>query len=105
MILNQLKIATEIVSITYAVLLGSIGLGMALAFGLGGRETAAQLVSGAYQKGQQQQDQVKQDMALAKERGQERTEQAKAKADEKLGTTGNGPVRDAPLPSSAAYRP
>jgi hypothetical protein len=103
MIVNQLKIATGIVTITYAVLPGSIGLGRALAFGLGGRETAAQLVSGAYQKGQQQQNQVKQDMA--KDRGQERTEQAKAKADEKLGTTSNGPVRDAPLPGSAAYRP
>ena len=52
MILNQLQIAPAIVTITYAVLLGSLGLGMALAFGLGGRETAAQLVSGAYDKGQ-----------------------------------------------------
>ncbi len=104
MILNQLKIATEIVTIIYAVLLGSIGLGMALAFGLGGRETAAQLVSGAYTKGQEQQGQVKDDMALAKDRGQERAEQGKAKAQEKAGT-GNSPPDDAPRPGSAAYRP
>jgi hypothetical protein len=102
MILNQLRIAPDIVTITYAVLLGSLGLGMALAFGLGGRETAAQLVAGAYQKGQEQQRQVKHDMALAKDRGQERAEQGKAKAREKLGTT-NGPADDAPRPGSTAY--
>ena len=70
MILNQLQIAPAIVTITYAVLLGSVGLGMALAFGLGGRDTAAQLVSGAYEKGQEQKGQVKHDMQLGKQRGQ-----------------------------------
>ncbi len=50
MILNQLMIAPEIVTITYAALLGSIALGMALAFGLGGRDAAATLISGAYEK-------------------------------------------------------
>jgi hypothetical protein len=77
MILNQLQIAPAIVTITYAVLLGSLGLGMALAFGLGGRETAAQLVSGAYDKGQEQKGQVKRDMELGKQRGQQQAEQAK----------------------------
>src|SRR5215213_10254087 len=80
MILNQLEIAPAIVTITYAVLLGSLGLGMALAFGLGGRETAAQLVSGAYDKGQEQKSQVKRDMQLGKQRGQQQAEQAKNKA-------------------------
>jgi len=76
MILNQLQIAPAIVTITYAVLLGSLGLGMALAFGLGGRETAAQLVSGAYDKGQEQKGQVKRDMAVGKQRGQQQAQQA-----------------------------
>ena len=79
MILNQLQIAPAIVTITYGVLLGSLGLGMALAFGLGGRETAAQLVSGAYDKGQQNKDQVKQDLQLGKDRGREHAERAKDK--------------------------
>jgi hypothetical protein len=83
MILNQLGIAPAIVTITYAVLLGSLGLGMALAFGLGGRETAARLVSGAYDKGQEQQDQVKHDMQLGKERSQREAERAKQKLQEK----------------------
>jgi hypothetical protein len=80
MILNQLQIAPAIVTITYAVLLGSLGLGMALAFGLGGRETAARLVSGAYDKGRDQQDQVRRDMRVGKERGDQQAQQARDKA-------------------------
>jgi hypothetical protein len=80
MILNQLQIAPAIVTITYAVLLGSLGLGMALAFGLGGRETAAQLVSGAYDKGQAQKGQVKRDVQLGKQRGQQQAEQTRDNA-------------------------
>src|SRR3954467_2992694 len=79
MILNQLQIAPAIVTITYAVLLGSLGLGMALAFGLGGPETAGALVSGAYGKAQEQSDQVKRDMEVGKQRGQAQAEQAKNK--------------------------
>ena len=93
MILNQLQIAPAIVTITYAVLLGSLGLGMALAFGLGGRETAAQLVSGAYDKGQQQKGQVKQDMQTGKERGQEQAQQAKDKAGQNDGQAPSGSLR------------
>jgi hypothetical protein len=105
MILNQLQIAPEIVVITYAVLLGSLGLGMALAFGLGGRETAAQLVSGAYSKGQEQQDQVKQDLALAKERGQDRAEEGKQKAREEHARTEGNAQGNRRAAEPAAYRP
>src|SRR4051812_25729912 len=48
MILNQLQIAPAIVTITYAALLGSAALAMALAFGLGGRDVAARMLSDAY---------------------------------------------------------
>src|SRR3954447_18624720 len=48
MILDQLEIAPEIVTITYAPLLGAIALGSALAFGLGGRDVAARMLEGAY---------------------------------------------------------
>jgi hypothetical protein len=91
MILNQLQIAPAIVTITYAVLLGSLGLGMALAFGLGGRETAGQLVSGAYTKAQRQSDQVKDDMQTGKERGRDQIEKAKANG----GSDGSAPVGSA----------
>ncbi|MGH3016105.1 MAG: mechanosensitive ion channel family protein, partial [Gaiellaceae bacterium] len=49
MILDQLMIAEQIVTITYAALVGSVALGMALAFGLGGREVAAEMLRGAYE--------------------------------------------------------
>lgn len=48
MILNQLNIAPEIVTITYAALIGSAALGMALAFGLGGRDVAGQILQHLY---------------------------------------------------------
>ncbi len=50
MVLNRLKIAEEIVTITYAALLGSVALGMALAFGLGGREVAGRMLEDAQDK-------------------------------------------------------
>jgi mechanosensitive ion channel-like protein len=103
MILNQLQIAPAIVTITYAVLLGSLGLGMALAFGLGGRETAAQLVSGAYEKGQEQRGYVKADPALTRDRGQEHADHRTANREARLATT-NGPADDVPRPGDPAYR-
>jgi hypothetical protein len=61
MILNQLKIAPAIVTITYGAIVGSAALGMALAFGLGGREVAARMLEGLYQKGQENKDAIKND--------------------------------------------
>ncbi len=74
MILNQLQIAPEIVTITYAVLLGSLGLGMALAFGLGGRDVAARMLSDAYDKGREQRGQIKRDLEIGRERGKQVSE-------------------------------
>jgi hypothetical protein len=50
MILDQLEIAAQIVTITYAALLGGIFLAMALAFGLGGRDVAGRMLSDAYDR-------------------------------------------------------
>jgi small-conductance mechanosensitive channel len=76
MILNQLKIAPEIVQITYTALIGALALGLALAFGLGGREVAAEMLRGAYQKSQQQKVQVKADIQKGKERARDQAESA-----------------------------
>jgi hypothetical protein len=54
MILNQLQIATDIVTITYAALMGAVALGMALAFGLGGRDVASRMLEDAYQRGREE---------------------------------------------------
>ncbi|HXH04936.1 MAG TPA: hypothetical protein VNI82_00735 [Candidatus Nitrosotenuis sp.] len=67
MILNELMIAEEIVTITYTALIGAVALGLALAFGLGGREVAARLLEQAYQSGRQNADSAKRDVARAKE--------------------------------------
>jgi hypothetical protein len=62
MILDQLRIAHNIVVITYAALLGAIALGSALAFGLGGRDVAARMLEGAYSGVQDNKDQWRRDM-------------------------------------------
>jgi len=82
MILNQLQIAPEIVQITYIALLGSVSLALALAFGLGGRDAAASLLSGAQQKGREQKDQVQRDFQKGKQQAQSDAETAKQKAAE-----------------------
>ena len=77
MVLDQLKIAETIVTITYAALLGSLALGSALAFGLGGRDVAAQMLQGAYTKGQENKDQLKRELELGKERAKQEAERIK----------------------------
>lgn len=62
MILNQLKIAPEIVTITYAALVGSASLAMALAFGLGGRDVAGTMLQNLYDKSRQAKTTAKRDL-------------------------------------------
>lgn len=50
MILTQLRIAPVIVTITYIALVGSIALGSAIAFGLGGRDAAAEMINQGYRR-------------------------------------------------------
>jgi Mechanosensitive ion channel, conserved TM helix len=66
MILDVLNIAGTIVTITYASLMGAVALGMALAFGLGGRGVAERMLEDAYQKGQRGREQMKRDMEHAR---------------------------------------
>jgi hypothetical protein len=87
MILNQLKIAPEIVTITYAALLGALALGSALAFGLGGRDVAGKMLSDAYDKGQENQDQVKDDLQTGKERGQQQADQTQTQVQDGRGAS------------------
>lgn len=77
MILDQLMIAEDIVTITYAALVGAIALGMALAFGLGGREVAAEMLRGAYEG---RREEVKRDLQVGKERAKQDAERVKAEA-------------------------
>jgi peptidoglycan/LPS O-acetylase OafA/YrhL len=68
MILEQLQIAPEIVRIAFAAVMFALALGLALAFGLGGRGVAQQLLEDGYRKGREQRDQVKADLAAGRAR-------------------------------------
>jgi small-conductance mechanosensitive channel len=59
MILQQLQIAEEIVQIAFAATMGALALGLALAFGLGGRPVAQRMLEDAYRKSQEQREQIK----------------------------------------------
>lgn len=66
MILNELKISQEIVLITYTALIGAVALGLALAFGLGGREVAARLLEQAYEASKTTANRAKRDVQRRK---------------------------------------
>ena len=99
MILNQLRIAPEIVTITYAALIGGVFLAMALAFGLGGREVAGRMLGDAYDRGHEQRGQVKQDMRVGKERAKDDAQRVQSEA-EGRGPNGVGTAATVARPSS-----
>lgn len=70
MILQQLKIAEQIVVIAFAATMGALALGLALAFGLGGQPVAQRMLEDAYRKGQEQRDQIRSDMQTARDRAE-----------------------------------
>ena len=76
MVLTQLGIAPVIVTATYIAIISAVALASALAFGLGGRDAAAELINSGYRKAQEQSEQVQADMATARERGQGYAQQA-----------------------------
>jgi hypothetical protein len=106
MILDQLKIAEDIVMITYAALIGAVALGSALAFGLGGRDVAARMLEGAYQKGRENREQVRRDIEQGKERAKEDVGRAKDAAQERAeGDTVSGPPTREPVGTRTPVAP
>ena len=69
---NQLGIATELVNTLFMAVVGALALGMGLAFGLGGRETAAEILRKWYAKAQEKSGEMKQ---LAENMGEQAREQ------------------------------
>ena len=82
MILDQLQIAPDIVRITYALVLGAVALGSALAFGLGGRDVAREMLMGAYRKGQAAAPEMRSDAQQAAERARAEASEARARMQE-----------------------
>jgi hypothetical protein len=70
MILNQLRIAEDIVIIAFACTMGALALGLALAFGLGGRGVAERMLEDAYRSGREARDQVRRDVETGRSRAQ-----------------------------------
>jgi hypothetical protein len=91
MILDQLEIAPQIVTITYAALIGGVFLAMALAFGLGGRDVAGRMLADAYEMGREQRGQVRRDLEVGKERGQHDARRFKRDADAPAGAGNDQP--------------
>ncbi|GAA4891642.1 mechanosensitive ion channel family protein [Actinomycetospora straminea] len=75
MILTQLGIAETIVTATYIALIGAVALGSALAFGLGGRDAAKDLIDSGYRNARQQSDQVRRDVQVGQERARAEAQQ------------------------------
>jgi hypothetical protein len=69
MALQELGIATEIVTTAFAILFGAIALAIALAFGLGSRELAGEITRQWYERYRQERD-----AALAREAAEDEDE-------------------------------
>ena len=89
MALQELGIATEIVTTAFAILFGAIALAMALAFGLGNRELAGEIMREWYDRYKAERDE-----ALARERADE------AAADAEDDDSGERPVTRPPITES-----
>lgn len=84
MILDQLHIAQNIVDITYTALVGAVSLGLALAFGLGGRDVAARILEQAYDNAQGQTAQLGQEVRQARADTKSQLNRAKRAGQENL---------------------
>jgi hypothetical protein len=68
MILDELNIAENIVNITFMAIMFSVSLGLALAFGLGGRDVAGRILEQAYEAGKNNAGAAKAEVSRAKQR-------------------------------------
>ena len=102
MILDQLQIAPDIVRITYTMVMGAVALGLALAFGLGGRDVAGRMLQDAYDKGRERKDDVKADLQKGKDRAQDQAQEAKTKVQDGAAPRGGGGPIPAPGAAPAA---
>jgi Conserved TM helix len=69
---NQIGIATALVNTLFMATVGAVALALGLAFGLGGRDTAAQIVRSWYERSQQAAPQLAQAADRAQVRAQDR---------------------------------
>jgi small-conductance mechanosensitive channel len=82
MILTQLGIAPVIVTATYIALIGGLALAAALAFGLGGRDAARDMIDSGYRKAREHSGTVAEDLHTARERGMQDSQAAREYAEQ-----------------------
>ena len=99
MILEQLQIAPEIVRIAFTAIMFALALGLALAFGLGGRDLAADALRQAKDKGSQAADRAKQDSQLGAQRAQDQY------GGSTTTSSTTAPATDEAITSDAGYDP
>ena len=80
MILEQLRIAPGVVLMTYGFVLGAVALGLALAFGLGGREVAGRMLNDMYDKAQANKGRVASDVRTGARRAQNKADDLRDQA-------------------------
>jgi uncharacterized oligopeptide transporter (OPT) family protein len=78
MALQELGIATDIVTTAFAILFGAIALAMALAFGLGNRDLAGEVTREWYERWRRERDEL-----LARERAAEAADAAEIEEEER----------------------
>jgi hypothetical protein len=81
MALVQLRIATQIVTATYVLVLGAVALGFALAFGLGGRDVARLMLLSAYESGGRAAPQLREEARQARRRAAQEAAAARDRAE------------------------
>jgi hypothetical protein len=82
MALQQLGVATDIVTTAFAIIFGAIALAFALSFGLGNRELAGQVTREWYERMRAEREQIQRESAA---REAEREWEGEAKASESVG--------------------
>ena len=90
MALQELGVATEIVTTAFAILFGAVALALALSFGLGNRELAGEVTREWYQRYREERDAI-----MAAERKAEEAEERELRRETPLGNptlgAGDGP--------------
>jgi hypothetical protein len=97
---NQIGIAVELVNILFTAVVGALALGLGLAFGLGGRDTASDIVRRMYSKAQEKSGQVKQ---MAGNVGDEARRRAELEKEAARWPTGGYPQGGGPVPADKKH--
>jgi hypothetical protein len=101
MALQELGIATDIVTTAFAILFGAVAFGLAMAFGLGNRELAGQITRQWYERYRAESEAIEREVA---EREREEEHEYEVGGPDAPAATGEEPA-DLSAPAGASARP